>query len=102
MMKKTIFLLSLLLTFVSFSQATLAKQAVKAIPYASEALEKVNVNTASAEEIADVLHGVGDKKAQLIVDYREKHGEFKYIDDLKEVKGIGDATIRKNKDKIIL
>ena len=62
----------------------------------------VNINKASAEEIADVLTGVGIKKAMTIVKYREKSGAFKVINDLLSVKGIGSATLEKNRDRIKL
>lgn len=63
---------------------------------------KVNVNTASAEEISAVLTGVGLKKAEAIVAYRKSHGKFSSVEQLAEVKGIGEATISKNRDKLIL
>lgn len=62
----------------------------------------VNVNSASAEEIATMLKGIGEKKAQDIVDYRTEHGPFKTVSDLGNVKGIGDATLKKNEGRIIL
>lgn len=62
----------------------------------------VNINTADAKEIATLLQGVGEKKAQDIVDYRNQHGKFKDVDALKQVKGIGQATIDKNKNRILL
>ena len=62
----------------------------------------VNVNTADAETIADAMNGVGIKKAQAIVDYRAKNGAFKSLDELAQVKGIGDKTIAKNRANIAL
>lgn len=56
----------------------------------------VNINTGSAEEIAEALIGVGMKKAQAIVDYREQHGPFTDTSQLTNVKGIGEATLKKN------
>jgi competence protein ComEA len=56
----------------------------------------VNVNTASAIELADSLDGVGEAKAQAIVAYRQKNGGFKTADQLTEVKGIGLKTVEKN------
>jgi competence protein ComEA len=56
----------------------------------------VNINTASASEIADALDGVGEAKAQAIVAYRQKNGGFKSADQLAEVKGIGLKTVEKN------
>ncbi|WP_104028851.1 ComEA family DNA-binding protein [Vibrio jasicida] len=62
----------------------------------------VNVNTASAEEIATLLNGIGEKKAEQIVEYREEHGPFKTAADLSKVKGIGEATVKKNQERILL
>ncbi|WKE63968.1 helix-hairpin-helix domain-containing protein [Gallaecimonas kandeliae] len=62
--------------------------------------ETVNVNSASAEQIAHILKGVGAKKAALIVEYREAHGPFKSLDELKAVKGLGDKLLSANADKI--
>ncbi len=62
----------------------------------------VNVNQASAEELADLLKGVGQKKAQAIVDYREAHGEFTSAGDLVNVKGVGPALLEKNRSRIQL
>lgn len=62
----------------------------------------VNVNTASAAEIATLLNGIGTKKAQDIVEYRNEHGPFKTAADLSKVKGIGEATVKKNQDRILL
>ena len=66
------------------------------------AVEPVNVNTASAEEIAASLNGVGLSKAALIVEYREANGPFTHADELVNVKGIGVRTIDKNKEVILL
>lgn len=62
----------------------------------------VNVNSATAEEIATMLKGIGEKKAQDIVDYRNEHGPFKTVNDLNKVKGIGEATLKKNEGRILL
>jgi len=60
---------------------------------------KVNINTATAEELS-TLPGIGPTKAQSIIDYRTTNGPFQSIEDIKKVKGIGDATFEKLKDKI--
>lgn len=62
----------------------------------------VNINTASAEELAIMLLGVGEKKAEEIVTYREHYGDFKFARDLVNVKGIGEATVEKNIERIKL
>jgi competence protein ComEA len=69
---------------------------------AAWAAQPVNVNTASAEEIAESLKGVGMSKARLIVAYREANGSFSHIDELVNVKGIGIRTVDMNREQILL
>ena len=57
---------------------------------------KVSINRASAEQLAQALNGVGLKKAQAIVSYREEYGPFKTLDDLKQVPGMGSALVERN------
>ncbi|WP_408909171.1 ComEA family DNA-binding protein [Xenorhabdus szentirmaii] len=60
----------------------------------------ININTASTEELVKELNGVGIKKAQAIVEYREKYGPFTAVEQLQEVQGIGPIFIEKNRDKL--
>lgn len=60
---------------------------------------KINLNTASVSQL-DSLPGIGATYAQRIIDYRNSHGGFKSIDEIKNVKGIGDKTFEKFKDMI--
>ena len=62
----------------------------------------IDINKADAETLSSELSGVGDKKAQAIVDYRKANGQFVSVDDLSKVKGISAKTIEKNRDRIIL
>ena len=64
--------------------------------------DKVNINTATAAEIQKALVGIGAKKAEAVVQYREKHGNFSAVEQLLEVQGIGKATLEKNRDRIAL
>lgn len=57
---------------------------------------KVSINSASAEELAKAMNGVGLKKAQAIVSYREEYGPFNSIDDLRQVPGMGGSLIERN------
>ncbi|MGL5654161.1 MAG: ComEA family DNA-binding protein, partial [Vibrio sp.] len=56
----------------------------------------------SAEELATLLKGVGIKKAQAIVDYRQTNGPFASADDLTQVTGIGESIVRQNAARILL
>jgi len=66
------------------------------------AADKVNINTADAATIDDVLLNVGPAKAQAIVDYRKANGAFRSAEQLAMVKGIGLKTIEKNRDRIVV
>jgi competence protein ComEA len=59
----------------------------------------VNVNSASAAELAGTK-GIGDAKAKAIVEYREKNGPFKSVDDLRQVKGIGEQVLAKLRPQV--
>ena len=59
----------------------------------------VNINTASAAELAS-LSGIGPSKAEAIVEHREKNGQFKTVDDLKLVRGIGDKMLEQLRPQV--
>ncbi len=100
---KKILLVSASLIALGGSINVLAAPSSNASPVAVERVEqRVNVNKASAEEIAAVLKGVGTKTANAIVAYRDAHGAFTTIDSLTLVKGIGAKTIEKNQSRIML
>lgn len=56
--------------------------------------QPVNINTADAETLEKVS-GIGPKRAEDIVAYRTAHGNFKSVDDLSQVKGLGEKRLRK-------
>ena len=62
----------------------------------------VNINTADAPTLSKNIKGVGLKKAQTIVDYREKNGKFSKIEDIMKVKGIGKKLFEKNASSFII
>lgn len=62
----------------------------------------IDVNTADAKSLAMTLDGIGLTKAQAIVAYRDQHGRFSSLDQLLQVKGVGEKTLDRNRDKITL
>jgi competence protein ComEA len=114
---KKLFLVTLILTLTAFfMQAPVAiiaptnvvcAQEPEAEPVEAEAPEGeaasvvININTASAEELV-ALEGIGDKTAQNIVEYRDANGPFAAIEDIKNVKGIGDKKFEKIKENIAI
>lgn len=81
-----------LVTAVAFGLASLA--------FAAEPAAPVDVNTASAEALADAIHGVGLKRAQAIVQYREQHGAFASVDQLAQVRGISANIVDRNRERL--
>ena len=73
----------------------------KSVSSASANSQKIRLNSASAEQFQQ-LSGIGQKKAEAIVDYRSKNGKFKSIEQIQEVKGIGPAIFAKNKERLAL
>ena len=61
---------------------------------------RVDINTATAEEISDQLVGIGPSKAEAIVAYREEFGDFEDVDELINVRGIGLRTVDQNRDRL--
>ncbi len=78
------------------TQPTAAQQAAVTVQ------NQVNINTADAETLALALDGVGMAKAQDIIAHREQHGSFKTVDDLQNVRGIGKATLERNRERIVV
>ena len=97
-MKKLIFILLLssvlLTTSVNLAIAGSAKSNVS-----QKHMTKVNLNTASLEQLVS-LPGVGEKKATAIIEYRTKNGKFKSVEDLMNVKGVGKKMLDKLKGQI--
>ncbi|AEY01258.1 DNA uptake protein [Oceanimonas sp. GK1] len=62
----------------------------------SVVVTSININTATPEQLAQ-LSGIGPAKADAIVEYRDTNGPFSSVDDLVQVRGIGEATVEKNR-----
>jgi competence protein ComEA len=91
----------LLSTFLFTSQSGVAQHAPENDP-AVVTIPQVNINEADADTIASILVGVGASRATAIVQYREEHGRFTSLEQLLEVKGIGESTLMNNRDKILI
>lgn len=63
--------------------------------------DKISLNQASLQQL-QMLNGVGEKKAQAIMEYRQKNGGFKSVDELMNIKGIGPKLLEKNKARLML
>lgn len=70
------------------------------LPPSLFAASPLDINTATAAEFAAVMSGVGSKKAEAIIAYRDANGRFDTVEALTKVKGIGDILIDRNRDLI--
>jgi competence protein ComEA len=73
-----------------------SQRATKPAPAATEV---VNLNTATATQLAS-LPGIGSKTAALIVQYRQKNGSFKKIEEIMNVRGVGEKSFLKIKSRL--
>jgi competence protein ComEA len=64
--------------------------------------DPVDINTADTSILADAIDGVGEKKAATIIAYRDAHGPFNSVDELAKVKGIGAATVDRNRQNMMV
>lgn len=74
----------------------------KEVGAASLILAKINLNEADALTMQKNLDGIGKAKAEAIVAYREANGPFNSVDELLEIKGIGNALLERNRDKLMV
>lgn len=73
----------------------------KSAEKSSKEAGKININQADLTQLQQ-LSGIGEKKAQAIIDYRNENGSFKTIEDLAKVTGIGEKTVEKLRDSITI
>ncbi|MBC8648225.1 helix-hairpin-helix domain-containing protein [Pseudomonas sp. MTM4] len=91
-----------LLASVSIGGHAAQTEPVAAAEVAVAQTATINLNSADAETLTRELKGIGATKAKAIIAYREAHGPFGSVDELLEVKGIGAATLEKNRAKLSL
>ena len=72
---------------------------IMCVALAGTAAAVVNINTASKEELT-TIKGIGDTRAQEIIDYRKKNGDFKSVDELEKVPGIGPGTMKQIRSQV--
>jgi competence protein ComEA len=70
------------------------------LPTVLFAAETVNINTADVEALMSIK-GIGEKRAQAIIEYREQHGPFKSVDQLMEIKGVGRFFVDTNREYLV-
>lgn len=75
------------------------KAKMNLVQSSSQIGSKISLNSATATQLQQ-LSGVGAKKAQAIIEYRDQYGKFQSIEDLKKVKGIGPALFEKNRSQL--
>ncbi|MCB1631702.1 MAG: helix-hairpin-helix domain-containing protein [Pseudomonadales bacterium] len=97
-LKAAVFGLSLL----TLPLAHVAAEPSRVAAPVQQAAQRVNINTADASTLASALNGVGVKKAEAIVAYRDQHGPFKSVDELINVKGIGEKMLEQLRPQVSL
>ncbi len=70
------------------------------LPIIGFGAEAININTADKETLMSVIKGVGEKKADAIIAYRKENGDFKSVDELTNIKGIGQTTVDKHREQL--
>lgn len=93
-------LFSCLAAFSFNAAAVESKSQSEPVVEAQQAAALINLNTADAATLEAELIGIGQVKAQAIVDHRDTNGPFASVDELLEVKGIGPTTLEKNRARL--
>lgn len=94
-MKATLFAVVLSFFAVSLSTQAMAQDAKTTAPpsVTEQALKKINLNNATVRELTGSFKGIGKKRAEAIVSYRDTQGGFKSIEDLAQVRGLGKTFV---------
>ncbi|WP_176507344.1 MULTISPECIES: ComEA family DNA-binding protein [Pseudomonas] len=109
-MRNTVLSYLLLPLFASLSfslsaapaSATAPKEPVPMVSQVQTSSSMLNLNTADAPTLQKELNGIGKAKAEAIVAYRDANGPFASVDELLEIKGIGNALLERNRDKLVV
>ena len=103
-MKKLVSVFVAVIIALGFGGTAFAAEKTASEPTAKtvQVVEKVNLNSADVETLANSLHRIGMKKAEAIVAWRNTNGKFTSVEQLLEIKGIGEAILAANRDRLIL
>ena len=101
MRRQSLLLVGAVLVFVVAVLALAPPPAHGAAPQAPASGDKVNINTAGVDELV-ALPGIGKAYAERILEYRQKNGPFKRIEDILNVRGIGEKTFERIRDRLTL
>lgn len=94
-MKANLFAVVLSLFTVSFSTHAATPHAeIKTLTTEQKTAVKIDLNKADAESLAKSMKGIGQKRSEAIIKYREEHGPFKSFEELAEVKGLGKQFVK--------
>lgn len=88
-------------TMAVITLMTVALMMAWAVPAIAEDMSKVNINTATRDQLMN-LSGIGASYADRIIEYRQKNGPFQAPGDLLKVKGIGEKTLEANQGRIVV
>ncbi len=95
--------IAVLLSFCVLSHPLLAEPVAKnqaSVAKAASATSKINLNKADVTGLTGSIKGIGKKRAEAIIAYRESHHGFKSIEELAEVKGLGSSFVERNRDQL--
>jgi competence protein ComEA len=80
---------------------TLAIAILSSSVYAAPPMQpKINLNTANVQQLIQTVKGIGKKRAEAIIHYRETHGQFKSVEDLANVRGLGKSFVQSHKTQL--
>ncbi len=98
-MKTTGYVVALALSFLTFN-SSFAQSNLQSIPKYASTVKKINLNEATLSQLTHSFRGIGPKRAQAIIAYRQHHGPFKSVTELAEVKGIGQFFVAKHLNEL--
>jgi competence protein ComEA len=101
MTRRSLLFLGAVMVFAVAALALVPGTARGATPQPPAPSDKVNINTAGVDELV-ALPGIGKAYAERIIEYRQKNGPFKRVEDILNVRGIGEKTFERLKDRLTI